>query len=52
MGLKGSCCKKFKQKAKACSRCPIVAPLDDAARRALLKRARQKLRKKRKKKAA
>ncbi|MEO1084560.1 MAG: hypothetical protein AAFY88_09975 [Acidobacteriota bacterium] len=44
--LKSSCCKKYRKKGVACSRCPLVASLEPSDRRAFLKQAKKKRKKK------
>lgn len=43
MKLKNSCCKKFRRRAEACKRCPVMAVLGDKQRRRRLKKIRKKL---------
>ena len=43
MKLKKSCCDKFRRRAEACRRCPVMAVLSAKQRRRRLKKIRKKL---------
>jgi hypothetical protein len=43
MKLKKLCCEKYLSKAKACRRCPVMAPTGKKQRRRVLKKIRKKL---------
>ena len=43
MKLKSECCDKYKRKAKACRRCPIMAVLTKKRRKKRLKRIKKRL---------
>ena len=45
MKLKTACCRKYERKAKACSRCPVLAVLGKKKRRRRLKKLRRELKK-------
>lgn len=45
MTLKSKCCKKYKKKAKACARCPILACMSPKKRKKCLAKAKKKLEK-------
>ncbi len=43
MKLKTDCCKKYKRRARACKRCPLMAVLGKKERKRRLSKARQRL---------
>lgn len=43
MKLKASCCEKYRRKAKACKRCPVMALLSESAKHKRLRKIRKKL---------
>ena len=43
MKLKSDCCEKYKRKAKACRRCPLMAALTQKKRKQSLKKVRKRL---------
>lgn len=43
MKLKSKCCKKYKKKAKACKRCPLMAGLSRKERKRRLDKAKKRL---------
>lgn len=45
MKLKSSCCEKYRRKAKACKRCPVLAIMGKKKRKRELKRVRKTLKK-------
>lgn len=45
MKLKPDCCKKYRTKARACKRCPVMAVLGKKKRKRRLAKIRRRLRK-------
>ena len=43
MKLKSKCCKKYRKKAEACKRCPVMAALDPKQRKKRLEKAKRNL---------
>ena len=43
MKLKSKCCRKYKKKAKACQRCPLMACLSSKERKQQLAKIRKRL---------
>ena len=43
MKLKSKCCKKYKSKAKACQRCPLMAVMSKKVRKKTLKKYRRRI---------
>ncbi len=43
MKLKSSCCKKYRRKARACTKCPLIAVLSKRKRHKKLRKIKKRL---------